>query len=232
MKAVVSSLVPGKIKESLCSFADVFYLAPDETVAAPVCTHPDMILSVIGGIAFLPRLYVEKNPLLCSFLSQNGYDPVVCESKRTPVYPYDVGLNCAVGDDFLITRAKSTEMTVLEYARQLNYEVIDVNQGYAGCSCIVCGDSVITSDSSIFSAVKSTGRDCLLIPNDGIILPGYDAGFIGGCGGFCNGVLYFFGNIDSVICGKQIREFAERKKYTIKCLSDDTLTDYGGLKFI
>ena len=232
MKAVVSSLLPENIKTSLSGFADVFSLAPDDSVAAPVNTHPDMILSIIGSKAFLPKEYAEKNPELCSVMTDAGLETVLCGGERSSVYPHDTALNCAVGDGFIITRVKSTDKAILDCARQMNYDIIGVNQGYAGCSSVICGDSVITSDKGIFAAVKKIGRECLFVTNENIRLPGYDVGFIGGCGGFHDGVLYFFGNIDSVPCGKAIREFASREKIGVVCLSDDTLTDYGGIKFL
>ena len=232
MKAIVSGDLPENIRKSLGSYADVFSLCPDDALAAPVRSHPDMILAIIEKNAFVPRLYAEKNPRLCSFLSETGLKPVRCVGERGADYPHDVGLNLAVGDGFIVCRVRSTDETVLDAARENGYDIIEVKQGYAGCSSIVCGGSVITSDKGIFDAVKASGRETILVPNDGIRLPGYDVGFIGGCGGYADGVLYFFGNIDALPCGTPIRAFAERKGYSVVCLSDGALTDYGGIKFI
>ena len=232
MKAIVSGDLPEIIRKALGTYPDVFSLSPDCTLAAPVRSHPDMILAIIGEKAFIPRMYADENPLLCSFLTETGLKPIQCDGERNAVYPHDVGLNCAVGDGFIICRVRSTDGAVLDAARSLGYEIIDVNQGYAGCSSIVCGGSVITSDKGIADAVAASGREAVFVPNDGIKLPGYGVGFIGGCGGYSDGVLYFFGNIDALECSGPIRAFAERKGYSVVCLSDGALTDFGGIKFI
>ena len=232
MKAIISSAVPKSAADALGRFCDVFSLRPDDSLAHPVRSHPDMIISVIGRRAILPRGYAEANADLCAFIGSAGYDLIPADGRRGPEYPDDVGLNCALGDRFIVCRSRSTDGAVLEAARSDGLDIIDVNQGYAGCSCIVCGDSVITSDKGIDDAVKSSGRESVLVPNDGIRLDGYDVGFIGGCGGFADGTLYFFGNIDTLPCGEPIRAFAERKGYSVVCLTDEKLTDYGGIKFI
>ena len=231
MKAIISSAVPRHIADALQKLCDVFLLSPDVSLDTPVQSHPDMTVSLISGHAVLPEPYAETNGALCGFLAEAGLTVVLSGSERGAVYPRDVGLNCAVGDGFIICRTASADREVLRLAHENGFDVIDVKQGYAGCSCITCGDSVITSDRGIADAVASRGRESLLVPNDGIVLPGYNVGFIGGCGGFADGKLYFFGNIDALPCGKHIRGFASRKGFSVICLGNGALTDYGGIKF-
>ncbi len=232
MRAVVSSQVSEEIKKNLASLADVFFLPPDDTLARPVCCHPDMILSVIGKSAIISQKYARNNPLFCFFLEKSGYNIFESDTERGSAYPHDVGLNAAVGNGFIICRKNSADASLLIEAERLGYIIIDVKQGYAGCSCIVCGNAVITSDRGISEALTKNGIENLYVRNDGIMLSGYDVGFIGGCGGFYDGVLYFFGNIDSATAGDDIRLFADKHGYEIASLSDGQLTDYGGIKFL
>lgn len=232
MKAIVSSLLPRDALIPLEKICDVYHLPPDAAIAPPVSTHPDMIISLIGGTAVIPAAYGEENNGLCEFLSGAGYDVVLSSVARGEKYPSDIGLNCAIGNGFIICRAASADPTVLCIAEKLGYDVIDVKQGYAGCSCIVCENAVITSDTGIYNSVIASGRESLLVPNSGIVLPGYNTGFIGGCGGFSSGVLYFTGDINSVPAGGLIRGFAKRRGYDIVLLSTGKLTDFGGIKFL
>lgn len=232
MKAIVSSLLPRDALLALEKMCDVFLLPPDSSIAYPVSTHPDMIVSLIGNTAVIPADYGTKNSALCDFLKDTGYDVVLSSAERSEIYPNDVGMNCAVGNGFIICREVSADPTVLCIAEKLGYSVIDVKQGYAGCSCIVCENAVITSDTGIYNSVIASGRESLLVPNSGIVLPGYNTGFIGGCGGFSGGVLYFTGDIDSVPAGELIRGFAKQRGYDIVLLSRGELTDFGGIKFV
>lgn len=232
MKAVVSSLLPPDALLALEKTCGVFLLPPDDTIAPPVSTHPDMTVSLIGSTAVIPSVYGKQNSALCGFLSEAGYDVVLSSAERGKIYPNDVGLNCAVGDGFIICRTASADPNVLCAAEKLGYDVIDVRQGYAGCSCIICENAVITSDTGIYNSVVRSGWESLLVPNSGIVLPGYSTGFIGGCGGFSGGVLYFTGDIDSVPAGELIRGFARRRGYDIVLLTSGELTDFGGIKFL
>lgn len=230
--AIVSGNIPTEAKNKLAALTDVFFLSPDESIASPVSTHPDMIVSIIGKNAVLPLEYAEKNPALCDFLTQKGYAVILSEEKRAPIYPYDTALNCAVGNGFIVSRKKTTDKNVLALAEKNGYKIIDVNQGYAGCSTLICDNAVITSDSGIYNAAITNGLESVFVDKSGIALPGYDVGFIGGCGGYSDGTLYFFGKIDSVECGKKIRTFAEKREIAIVPLSDGRITDYGGIKFL
>lgn len=232
MKAIVSSLLPRDAILTLEKICDVFHLPPDAAIASPVSTHPDMIISLIGVTAVIPAAYGEENNGLCEFLNGAGYDVVLSSAARSEKYPSDVGLNCAVGAGFVICRASSTDKAVLCAAQKLGYDVINVKQGYAGCSCIVCENAVITGDAGIYDSVIKSGREAFLVPNDGIVLPGYNTGFIGGCGGFCDGVLYFTGDVDLLPAGALIRDFAERHKYDVVSLSSAAPIDLGGIKFV
>ena len=42
----------------------------------------------------------------------------------------------------------------------------------------------------------------------------------------------FFGRLDSVECGRDVRRFAKIHGYEVRELSGDRLTDYGGIKIL
>ena len=64
----------------------------------------------------------------------------------------------------------------------------------------------------------------------GIELKGYGSGFIGGAGALIeSGVYGFFGDLFSHPDGDMIAEFASRHKIKAVSLSDEPLSDNGGL---
>lgn len=229
---VISQTVPDKITRELERRFDVIKLPPDSTIGYPISSHPDMILSQIGNRLLFPQSYYKNYPsVIEKIVSSCGLDPVASDEARSAEYPFDVSLNAAVGDYFIICRQQSASPKLISAARELGYRIVNVRQGYAGCSCIISENTVITSDKGISEAIGKLGLKSLYVSNCGIVLPGYDVGFIGGSGGFFDGTLYFLGNIDSVECGKAIRDFADARGYNVVCLSDDPLTDHGGIKF-
>lgn len=228
----ISCLVPQGMQNELARDFFVVPLPPDPLLDSPVASHPDMIMSVIGENIVLPRTYYEANHDLFHKVSTLGYQVTLSDAPRSKKYPSDVGLNAAVGEDYIICRSESTSPELLECAKIAGKKIIDVKQGYAGCSCIVTDRAVLTSDTGIHRALTDQGIDSTYVDKDGISLPGYDVGFIGGCGGYHDGTLYFFGSLNSIACGNSVKEFAKSHEYKIRELSETKLTDYGGIKIL
>ena len=55
---------------------------------------------------------------------------------------------------------------------------------------------------------------------------------IGGASGVCGNKIYFLGNIDLHPDGQKIREYVSTHGYDVVCLSDEQLSDFGGIKFV
>lgn len=207
-------------------------LPPDPLLDSPVASHPDMIMSVIGDNIILPRAYYEANRELFVPAEEMGYRIVLSDAPRSKKYPSDVSLNATVGEDYIICRTASTSPELVELAKRAGKKIIDVKQGYAGCSCIVTDRAVLTSDTGIHRALTEQGIESSYVDKAGIFLPGYDVGFIGGSGGYHDGTIYYFGSLNSIACGNSVKEFAKSHEYKIRELSGDKLTDYGGIKIL
>ncbi len=215
----------------------IFRVPEDRQIPYPVRCHPDMIFTVIGDALVVPSAYYGDHPDLIDEISaRTGKEIILSRDMREARYPYDTGLNTAVGDGFIILRKSSCSPAVTELAAKLGMRVIDVNQGYAGCSCIVADSLVITSDPGIYSALASAGIRAEYVDNEGIRLPGYDRGFIGGAGGYACGRLFLFGSCGSFSGGAKLTQICRHKGITIAEIpcpgSGDVITDFGGLKFI
>lgn len=227
--AVISNHVPASMAGNLAEYFDILCLPPDRMLSHPIASHPDMILSQIGDTLIVPETYYEEYPETVGFIEHySGLRLTLSRAPRAAEYPLDVSLNAAVGENFVICRKDICAPEILTCADSLGYSIIHVKQGYAGCSCIITPAGIITSDKGICSAMSSKA---LYVPNSGIILPGYDIGFIGGCGGFCEEALYFFGDITASAAGEAISVFADKNGYKTISLSSDPLTDFGGIKF-
>lgn len=228
-----SAELPDKMREKLSDLFYVIPLPPDECLAEPVRCHPDMLCAVIDEKIIFPSVYAQKYRAVIEEISNySGYSVVLSNMPRNARYPSDVGLNAAIGRDFVVCRAESTSPELIKCAKSSGRRIINVKQGYAGCSCIIAGDAVLTSDTGIYNALAKEGIEAELCDNSGILLPGYDVGFIGGCGGFFDGTLYFFGDFNSLHCSRSILKFAAQHSLDICKLSKNILADFGGVKFL
>lgn len=217
--ALVSSIAP--LTKEFCEEFEVITLPPDREIDSPVSTHPDMICTIIGERIFFPQSYAKENEATVKKIEElSGLHAVYTSGERGKKYPLDVSLNTAVIKNALLCRKASCAAELLEYASQLGSHVINTKQGYAGCSCIVCDDKVVTSDVGIFEVLDKIGIEVKL-NREKIILDGYNCGFIGGCGGFFDGRVYLFGESEE--------DFFGCEKVS---LAKGTLRDFGGIKFI
>ena len=231
---VVSCALPCRAAEILAKKFSVLALPPDSDIDAPVSSHPDMIVCRIGTRIFLPRSYAVCYPEICDALSSAGkYNVVLSDSPRSAKYPHDISLNCALTNSpecgkKLICLSKHTNPDIIREAREHSYGIVNVRQGYAGCSCLVSDKAVLTSDRGIYSALRARSVPVFLCPCGSIRLDGYSHGFIGGCGGVYENDLYLFGDEYPA----EVKDFAEYSSLNVVPLIRAPLTDYGGMKFI
>jgi hypothetical protein len=222
--ALVSESAP--ISSGFESEFEVIRLPADDMIDIPVASHPDMICTVIGDNIIFPRYYAEKYCRVVTQISMlSGYNIVLSHAQRDKVYPMDVSFNTAVIEDsvkgkILLCRKESTAEEILEFADRYGMTVLNTKQGYAGCSCLVCGEHVYTSDVGINKLLTQFGIKSTYI-EESITLEGYNCGFIGGCGGYFDGKAYIYGKIH----GRTL-------SCETVCLTPGALTDYGGIKFI
>ncbi len=181
---------------------------PTLLLPKPVCTHPDMIFHYLD------------NTHLYSIYPTDYIDSIKISETVKNYYPYDVLLNAARIGENLICNEKYTAKEIL------TGNIINVKQGYAKCSTLIIDqNSIITSDKSI---AKAWIGDALYIESGYINLPGYNYGFIGGCGGKIDkNTLYLTGSTHPQI--SQITAFAKQRNVDIIFGSYEVLTDIGSI---
>ncbi len=228
-----SSLLPREGIKRLEEEFDVIPLPPDENLASPVRCHPDMLCAVMDGVLYFHESYLARYPALAQVLcQQKGLILKAAEGPRAPLYPEDVALNALVLPGALVCLPAHTSPHLLTDAEGSGRKILKVKQGYAACSSLATPNGVLTSDPGIHRTLTTVGIRCTLMKSEGIRLPGYDIGFIGGCGGIYGSTLYLFGQADSVPDGEKIYAFAKEQGLTLCPLWNGPLTDYGGLKFV
>ena len=190
---------------------------------SPLNYHPDMFCFNLKNKTWIFYESAYKNNK--GLLDKLNLDIIIEPDPVCGKYPHDIGLNCAKVGGSLICAKKYANKKILETAEN----IIDVKQGYARCSTCISGESVITSDKSVYKNFKG---DKLLIEPGHIDLFEYNCGFIGGCSGYFENKLLFTGDIKSHPDYLKIKGFCDGKKITVISLSQKKLRDYGGLFII
>ena len=225
MKIFVDGKMTDKVRSSLSFYGEVISLPPWRGLPDPVSSHPDMLFYPLpNGKTVTGKDYYNEN---LEFFSRYGDVFVLDEKTPSGNYPSDVRFDCLGIGDTLYGKEGYVSDTVLE-----NYSsFVSVKQGYTRCSvALLNNECAVTSDIGIASALKKGGIDVLTVGAGNIELKGYGYGFIGGAGApLGDGVYGFFGDLFSHPDGEAIFEFASRHKIKAVSLSDEPLSDNGGL---
>ena len=209
-------------------------LPPAEYLSGAVASHTDMLIFMGFGRLFCHRSYYEGNSVLIDrIVALSGLELALSDEPTGEKYPLDVLFNACLVGNRLICNEKTVSRLILEAARVLGCEIINVPQGYTKCSISVVSDNaIITADKAIAAACKGVGIDVLTVSEGHISLPPYDFGFIGGASGVCCDKVYFCGSLDSHPDCERIKEFCEKHHKTAISLTNVELQDVGSLFFI
>lgn len=158
-------------------------------------------------------------------------------------YPGNIIYNAVCTGKYFIHNLKHTDPELMEAAEKWHLEnypeappltAVNVPQGYTRCCCLPVDDnSFITSDEGIANAMGDSDADILLIQKGNILLPGFDYGFIGGCGGHLmqkgQRIIIFNGNLENHPDFKKITAFIKDRDIDIVYFKDYPLTDIGSI---
>lgn len=192
--------------------------------------HPDIQMHIVDKKNIVVQKNINKDFL--NTLTSLGYNLIKSKYPLRNKYPEDIILNAYSSERYFIHNTLYTDPN-LWYLVQ-NKISIGVKQGYAKCSILPLKDrAIITNDPSIESTLKEYGFDVLFLPYGDIVLPGFNYGFIGGCGGLTpQREMCFFGDLKYYKYKNEIIHFLH--KYDIKpiYLYDGPLLDRGSLFII
>lgn len=205
--------------------AEVLTVSTSRLLPAPVADHADMLCCHAAE-----NMIVTADAELACKLRKRDVECIVPDRLPAGNYPYDVALNCLVLGKYAFGRNDSASPELLGILQAHGAAFINVRQGYARCSVAVVDEhSVITADIGLHNVLTQAGFDVLLISPGGIILEGYDTGFIGGCCGKLSAErMLFCGNPRRHPDGDRILYFLSRHGVTAECTHDGVLVDFGG----
>ncbi len=191
--------------------------------------HADMQIICIDGKV----LVLSACKALCDELENLGVDFDVITDEFDGKYPNNILLNAKKIGNNIIGKTEHLDSSLVDYCTQNNYNLINVNQGYAACSCINVADTaVITTDPSIFKALSDTSIDVLKVSQNGIKLHGAGEnteGLIGGASvTLDDNSILFFGDITKHQDYIPIKEFCKKYNVEIRYINNLKLTDIGG----
>lgn len=205
---------------------EVIKIKKNSKLPIPVCSHADLQLLHLGE----KRILIPSEHLCAGELHEN-FSVEKIGAELGNIYPKDVILNCKIVGNNIFLNRKTIAPEIKEFAEMSGLNVINVNQGYTGCSiCAVNESAIITDDKSVFAAAQNFLNDVLFISKGSIRLKGYGYGFIGGCcGKISSDKLAVNGRIESHTDYKIITDFLSEHNISIVELSDEPLTDIGGI---
>lgn len=169
MKLLIGEIKDEKARAFLIERFDIVTV-PSLPVAEPIKRHVDIGLFASCGIYVCePSVYEFYKEIFPSIISG--------ETFVSEKYPHDVAYNAFAVCGTLVCKEDATDKILLSQFSK----VVSVRQGYAKCSSVtVSENAVITSDRSVYAACERLGADVLFADNDGVLLNGYDTGFLGG----------------------------------------------------
>lgn len=227
---IINPDIPKVIKDNLKKFGfNLLQLPLCENIERPIAGHVDIQMIKIDDNLFV------HNDISKSFLKkiEKHINPVVCDEKLKSKYPNHIYFNACISGSTCFHKTEFTAKKIRDYLSNKNFKLINVNQGYTGCSTLVnTNDSIITSNAEIHNIAQKNNISSLLIKPGYIDLPGYKYGFIGGCFGKLEKTIYLNGKFIEHPQYKQIIEFIKKNNLEINFLYGKNIFDSGSMVFL
>ena len=225
---LASGLKEAAIKKLEQMGIEIITFHDNESVGCHVRNHADLsFLDYNDGTFFIAKEMSDYSEVIENL----GYGVRILNENLGDRYPSDVLLNCVVIGKHLICNVDTVSSDVLQYFREKDIDIINVNQGYTKCSVIPVSDnSLITDDESIAVRCRNAGLDVLFVSKGSVRLDGFDYGFIGGTAGKLNSSeIVFNGDICTHDDGNKIVEFLSSYGVDAVLLADGQLYDVGSI---
>ena len=209
-------------------------LPPDHNLGTAVQSHPDTLLFYSGGEIITTADYCEDAPYVFTDLREycQSIKITFTADERRNKYPLDCVMNALVVEDKIFCKSDTVSKAIIRLAERQRLEICHVKQGYPACTTLAFGNNAITADAGMADALSKKGVKVTLINNGDISLPPYEYGFIGGASAVYENKVYFLGDLSTHRDGVKIRSAIESAGYKVISLSDEPLSDLGGIIFL
>lgn len=228
MLIIADKKLPPDARATLAESGTVLELETEGIVYPAISGHPDIFFCSLPGILVVSPSLPEK---YFHVLDQNG---IIYRKGTLPSgnpHPASVHYCAAADDRYLVHRLEYTDPVILENAHAL--KKIPVTQGYTRCNLVLLKDHhYMTSDRGIHRSLMRNGLEGLFVSPEGILLPGFKNGFLGGTTGVLGDQVFLTGSLSGFPGGDTVREYLEALHYNIKELSGGPLVDAGGIFFL
>ncbi len=202
--------------------AEIIPSYKNKNLPEQVAYHPDLSVCRVGDI------YVCEKEAYNYYKQFIPEEKILCGSTTLlSNYPFDIAYNVLISEKNAMANFKYTDPVLKEVLVNKGFRLIDINQGYAACSSASFNGGIITSDPSVISACNRNKIDVLEIEKGGVVLKGFDYGFIGGASGYVSQKLLFFGDILKHKDYAKVKEFLLKKKIEFDNIENFPLTDVG-----
>ncbi len=224
---LVAENFPEKAAEKLKKYGQVVRTKANKNVLKGLDSHPDILAHPLpsgdlvvdrDNLEYYKEIFKDKNVIPSS-------------SKLSAKYPGDIRLNAFAFKNIFIHNLKHTDQVILDYYKKSGYDLVNIKQGYAKCSCLVTHDFVITSDGGIYESLKDL-IPIYKIDHGGIKLQNFNYGFIGGSSGVLGKEIFFTGDFSHHSSHEEILKIINKYDYELEILSKDPIEDYGSIYFI
>ena len=224
---LVAENFPEESAEKLKEYGEVVRTRANTRVLKGLDTHPDILVHPLpSGNLVVDRdnydYYKEIFP---------NKKIIPSHSSLTGKYPGDILLNAFAFKKIFIHNVKHTDQVILDYYKKAGYDLVNIKQGYAKCSCLVTEDFVITSDGGIYESLRDL-IPIYKIDHGQIKLQNFNYGFIGGASGVLGKKIFFTGDFSHHSSYEEILKIINKYDYEIEILSKDPIEDYGTIFFI
>ena len=224
---LVAENFPEKAAEKLKKYGQVVRTKANKNVLEGLDTHPDILVHPLPS----GDLVVDKDNF--DYYKEIFKDKKVLpsHSSLSAKYPSDIYLNAFAFKKIFVHNLKYTDQVILDYYKNRGYNLVNIKQGYAKCSCLVTEDFVITSDGGIYESLKDL-IPIYKIDHEQIKLQNFNYGFIGGASGVLGKKIFFTGDLSHHSSYEEILKIINEYDYEIEILSKDPIEDYGTIFFI
>ena len=220
--------LPLRIRQKLADYGLFIPFYTRRLVYEAISGHPDIFFcsgphqQVVAPN--LPEKYLR-------FLKENAIAFRTGNLPAEKQYPHTARYNAVITDKFIIHNPKITDRRIQETFPEKKF--IAVKQGYVRCNLLHLKDDIfITSDPGIDKTLKNEGLRSQYFPPEGIILPGFSHGFIGGSLSLYNNNVLINGSLSYYSKGKRLKQLILETGFRPVELYDGPLFDGGGLLFL
>lgn len=224
---ILAENFPEESAEKLKAYGEVVRTRSNKNLLKGLDTHTDILVHPLPN----GDLVVDRDNLKYYKKILPDKNLIPSHSSLSKEYPKDIPLNAFSFKNYFIHNLKFTDKLLLDYYKNSGYELIDIKQGYAKCSCLVTEDFIITSDGGIYESLKDF-IPIYKINHGEIKLQNFNYGFIGGASGVLGKKIFFTGDFSHHSSHEEILKIIKKYDYEIEILSKDLIEDFGSIYFI